>query len=131
MDITLWKFESKKYYFTIIDAPEHRDFIKNMITGTSQADVAILVIPAEKDGFEEAYSKDGQLREPKLLVFTMGIKQIIVAINKMDACEFPEQRYNEIEEEMKKFIKKQGFKPDDTQICRIFKIYRTKFSRKI
>ena len=61
----------------------------------------------------------------------MGIKQIIVAINKMDACEFPEQRYNEIEEEMKKFIKKQGFKPDDTQICRIFKIYRTKFSRKI
>ena len=115
IDITLWKFESKKYYFTIIDAPGHRDFIKNMITGTSQADVAILVVPAEKGGFEAAYSKDGQLREHALLAFTMGIKQIIVAINKMDACDYSEQRYNEIEEEMRKFIKKQGFKPEDTQ----------------
>ena len=115
IDITLWKFESKKYYFTIIDAPGHRDFIKNMITGTSQADVAILVVPADKGGFEAAYSKDGQLREHALLAFTMGIKQIIVAINKMDACGYSEQRYTEIEEEMKKFIKKQGFKPDDTQ----------------
>ena len=67
-------FESKKYYFTIIDAPGHRDFIKNMITGTSQADVAILVVPVDKGGFEAAHSKDGKLREHALLAFTMGNK---------------------------------------------------------
>ena len=114
IDITLWKFESPKYYFTIIDAPGHRDFIKNMITGTSQADVAILVIDSTKGGFEAGYSKEGQTREHALLAYTMGIKQVIVAVNKMDATEPPysEERFNEIKEEMTKFLKKTGFKPD-------------------
>ena len=85
-----------------------------MITGTSQADVAILVVSADKGEFGAAISKDGQLSEHALLTFTMGIKQIIVAINKMDACEHSEERYNEMHDEMVKFIKKQGFKPDDT-----------------
>lgn len=113
IDITLYKFESEKYYFTIIDAPGHRDFIKNMITGTSQADAAILVIPADKGGFEAAFSKDGQLREHALLAFTMGIRQVIVAVNKMDACEFSESRYNEILEAVKPFLKKTGYKEAD------------------
>ena len=117
IDITLWKFESPKYYFTIIDAPGHRDFIKNMITGTSQADVAVLVIDASKGGFEAGYSKDGQTREHALLAKTMGINQVIVAVNKMDACDFSEERYNEIKEEMGKFLKKTGFKPEQVSYC--------------
>merc|ERR1712073_284218 len=78
IDIALWKFETTKYYFTIIDAPGHRDFIKNMITGTSQADVAILMVSAHKGEFEKGYSKDGQTREHALLAFTLGVKQLIV-----------------------------------------------------
>jgi len=66
-----------------IDAPGHRDFIKNMITGTSQADCAILIIAAGTGEFEAGISKDGQTREHALLAYTLGVKQLIVAINKM------------------------------------------------
>ena len=84
IDIALWKFETPKFYFTVIDAPGHRDFIKNMITGTSQADVAILIIASPTGEFEAGISKDGQTREHALLANTLGVKQMIVAINKMD-----------------------------------------------
>jgi len=78
IDISLWKFESPKYGFTVIDAPGHRDFIKNMITGTSQADVALLIVDATSAGFKCGMAKDGQTREHALLAFTLGVKQIIV-----------------------------------------------------
>ncbi|GKD38650.1 translation elongation factor 1, partial [Tanacetum coccineum] len=77
IDIALWKFETTKYYFTVIDAPGHRDFIKNMITGTSQADCAVLIIDSTTGGFEAGISKDGQTREHALLAFTLGVKQMI------------------------------------------------------
>jgi len=114
IDIALWKFETKKYYFTIIDAPGHRDFIKNMITGTSQADVAILVIPASTGEFEAAYAKTGQLREHALLAFTLGVKQMIVCVNKMDdkTVNYAEPRFNEIKDEVFKFLGKVGYKAD-------------------
>ena len=67
IDIALWKFESTKRIFTIIDAPGHRDFIKNMITGTSQADAAVLMIAGDQGGFEAGFSKEGQTREHALL----------------------------------------------------------------
>jgi elongation factor 1-alpha len=114
IDIALWKFETKKFYFTIIDAPGHRDFIKNMITGTSQADCAILIIPAATGEFEAAYDKNGQLREHALLAFTLGVKQMIVAVNKMDekSCNYSEARFNEIKEEVSKFLGKVGYKAE-------------------
>jgi len=113
IDIALWKFETKKFSFTIIDAPGHRDFIKNMITGTSQADVAILIIASGTGEFEAGYSKEGQTREHALLAFTLGVKQMIVCINKMDdkSVNYKEPRYNEIVEEISNFLKKVGYKP--------------------
>jgi len=113
IDIALWKFESPKYYFTVIDAPGHRDFIKNMITGTSQADAAVLVIDSSQGGFEAGISKEGQTREHALLAFTLGVKQMIVATNKMDdgTVKYGEARYNEIKEETSSFLKKVGYKP--------------------
>ena len=113
IDIALWKFESPKFYFTVIDAPGHRDFIKNMITGTSQADIAILVIDSSVGGFEAGISKDGQTREHALLAFTLGVKQMIVACNKMDdvSVKYGEGRYKEIKAEVSTYLKKVGYKP--------------------
>jgi len=114
IDIALWKFESSKYYFTIIDAPGHRDFIKNMITGTSQADLAVLIVASSTGEFEAGISKDGQTREHALLAYTLGVKQMRVAMNKMDNTEPPysEARYNEIKAEVTNFLKKTGYDPD-------------------
>jgi elongation factor 1-alpha len=113
IDIALWKFESPKYSFTVIDAPGHRDFIKNMITGTSQADVAILVIDSSQGGFEAGISKDGQTREHALLAYTLGVKQMVVACNKMDdkTVKYAEARYTEIKDEVSNYLKKIGYKP--------------------
>jgi len=114
IDIALWKFETQKYYFTIIDAPGHRDFIKNMITGTSQADAAVLVIAAGQGEFEAGISKNGQTREHALLAYTLGVKQLIVVVNKMDdkSVSWGEPRFNEIKNEVSNFIKKIGYNPE-------------------
>jgi hypothetical protein len=101
-----WKFETPKLYVTVIDAPGHRDFIKNMITGTSQADCAVLIVPAEAGGFEAGISKDGQTREHALLAYTLGVKQMIVAVNKMDSCKWSQDRFNEIVKELSAYVKK-------------------------
>jgi len=114
IDIALWKFETPKYYFTIIDAPGHRDFIKNMITGTSQADCAVLVVASPIGEFEAGIAKTGQTREHALLAYTLGVKQMICVINKMDekSVSFSESRYNEIKNEVSSFIKKIGYNPE-------------------
>ncbi|MEM4433342.1 MAG: translation elongation factor EF-1 subunit alpha [Thermosphaera sp.] len=111
ISLSYMKFETKKYFFTIIDAPGHRDFVKNMITGASQADAAILVVSARKGEFEAGMSPEGQTREHAILAKTMGINQLIVAINKMDATEPPysEKRYQEVKEVLGKFLKSLGF----------------------
>jgi len=113
IDISLFKFQTEKFYFTIIDAPGHRDFIKNMITGTSQADVAILIIAAGKGEFEAGSSKNGQTREHALLAFTLGVKQMVVGINKMDdkSVNWGQDRYNEIKDEVSGYLKKVGYNP--------------------
>merc|ERR1719249_130199 len=113
IDIALWKFETSKYYVTIIDAPGHRDFIKNMITGTSQADCAVLIVAGGGGEFEAGISKNGQTREHALLAFTLGVKQLIVGVNKMDSTEPPysQARYEEITKEVSTYIKKIGYNP--------------------
>jgi elongation factor 1-alpha len=113
IDIALWKFQTKKYEVTIIDAPGHRDFIKNMITGTSQADCAVLVIDSTTGGFEAGISKNGQTREHALLAYTLGVKQMIVAMNKFDdkSVDYKEDRYEEIKKEVSGYLKKVGYDP--------------------
>ena len=107
------KLANSRYYVTIIDAPGHRDFIKNMITGTSQADCGVLIIASGTGEFEAGISKNGQTREHALLAYTLGVKQLIVAVNKMDSTEPPysQARFEEIQKEVSGFIKKVGYNP--------------------
>ncbi|KAI4589332.1 hypothetical protein MJG53_003740 [Ovis ammon polii x Ovis aries] len=87
VDVSLWKFETSKYYVTITDAPGHRDF-KNMITGISQADCTVLIVTAGVGEFEASISKNGQTHEHALLAYNLGVKQLIVGV-KMDSTEPP------------------------------------------
>ncbi|CAJ1987786.1 elongation factor 1-alpha [Leishmania donovani] len=121
IDIALWKFESPKSVFTIIDAPGHRDFIKNMITGTSQADAAILMIDSTHGGFEAGISKDGQTREHALLAFTLGVKQMVVCCNKMDdkTVTYAQSRYDEISKEVGAYLKRVGYNPEKVRFIPI------------
>merc|ERR1712086_1204987 len=113
IDIALWKFQSAKRIYTVIDAPGHRDFIKNMITGTSQADCAILMIASGRGEFEAGFSSEGQTREHALLAQTMGVREMIVCINKMDdpTVEYKQDRYKEIKAELSTYLKKVGYNP--------------------
>ena len=121
IDIALWKFESPKSVFTIIDAPGHRDFIKNMITGTSQADAAVLVVASPQGEFEAGISKDGQTREHGLLAFTLGVKQMVVAVNKMDdkTTNYSQARFDEICKEVGSYLKKVGYNLDKVRFVPI------------
>jgi len=121
IDIALWKFETSKYNVTIIDAPGHRDFIKNMITGTSQADCAVLIVASSTGEFEAGISKNGQTREHALLAYTLGVKQLIVGVNKIDNTEPPysEARFNEISKEIGAYVKKVGYNPKTVAIVPI------------
>jgi len=113
------EFFTEKYHYTIVDAPGHKDYIKNMITGSATADVGMLLVPAEKGGFEAAIAKadrklgveEGQTRQHARLLFLLGVEQIIVGINKMDACQWSEERFTEIKDEFQKMLQLIGFKP--------------------
>jgi len=121
IDIALWKFFTKNYEVTIIDAPGHRDFIKNMITGTSQADCAVLIVASSTGEFEAGISKNGQTREHALLAYTLGVKQLIVGVNKIDNTEPPysQDRFNEISKEIGAYVKKVGYNPKSVAIVPI------------
>ena len=111
IDLSYWRFETDKYFFTIIDAPGHRDFIKNMITGASQADCALLVISAKKGEFETGISPGGQSREHAFLLRTLGVNQLVVAINKMDdaSVNWSQERFEECRKEVENLLRTIGF----------------------
>jgi elongation factor 1-alpha len=111
IDIALWKFQTKRHFFTVIDAPGHRDFIKNMITGTSQADVAILMIAGRSGEFEDGFGKEGSTKEHMTLANTLGVKRMICCVNKMDVTTPPysEKRFLEIQSEVKNYFKLKGY----------------------
>lgn len=114
IDVMHKRFDTDKYYFTIIDAPGHRDFVKNMITGTSQADAAVLVVAAPEGIM-------AQTREHTFLARTLGVDQLIVAVNKMDATqpEFNEDRFNEVQDEVKKLLQSVGYRDEQYQVVPI------------
>jgi elongation factor 1-alpha len=114
IDLRFLKFETNKFYFTIIDAPGHRDFVKNMITGASQADAAVLFVSAKKGEFEAGIGPGGQTREHAFLAFTLGVRQVVVAVNKMDdtTVNWSKERYEEIKNEVIRMLKMVGFKVD-------------------
>lgn len=112
-------FFTDKYHYTIVDAPGHKDYIKNMITGSSSADVGLLLVPAEKGGFESAIAKadpkmgveEGQTRQHARLLYLLGVEQIIVGVNKMDSCDWSKARFEEIKAEFTKMLQSIGYKP--------------------
>ncbi len=112
IDLRFLKFETNKYYFTVIDAPGHRDFVKNMITGASQADGAILFCSAKRGEFEAGIGPGGQTREHAFLAFTLGVRQVVVAVNKMDdvTVDWGKERYEEVKNEVTRMLKMVGFK---------------------
>ena len=105
IDIAHREFQTSKYYFTIIDAPGHRDFVKNMITGASQADAAVLVVSAP-DGVM------AQTREHAILASVLGIKQMIIGINKMDMVKYDQNKYNDAKKAATDLLKPLGFKTE-------------------
>jgi len=109
IDLAFQKFETSKYFYTLIDAPGHRDFIKNMITGASEADAAILVVSVKPGETEAATDPGGQAREHAFLSRTLGVSQIVVALNKMDDSGYSEARYNEVKEIVEKMLKLVGY----------------------
>jgi elongation factor 1-alpha len=106
IDVAYKKFDGQKNSFTIIDAPGHKDFVKNMITGTSQADAAVLVVSA-KDGIQP------QTKEHAFLAQVMGLKQVIVVVNKMDEVKYEESTFNKVKEEMTKLLQGIGYKVEN------------------
>ncbi len=109
IDVAHQRFDTAKYYFTIVDCPGHRDFVKNMITGASQADAAILVCAA-KEGVQS------QTKEHVFLARTLGITQLIIAINKIDEVNYDKARYDAVKAEVSTLLKMVGYKPDEMNI---------------
>lgn len=107
------QFETPNRRFTILDAPGHKSFVPNMISGAAQADVGVLIISARKGEFETGFERGGQTREHALLAKTLGVNQLIVAVNKMDdsTCVWDENRYRTIEKKLTPYLKSCGYNP--------------------
>ena len=129
MDIALQTLNTPHRIITILDAPGHRDFIPNMISGASQADSALLVVDAAVGEFEAGFDRGGQTREHLLLVRSLGVSQVIVAVNKLDQVEWAKSRYDEIVELLKPFLVQSGLHPSKTKFVTVAAMDGVKLAR--
>ncbi|KAH8274962.1 hypothetical protein KR018_003447 [Drosophila ironensis] len=114
MDVGQSRIETKTKIVTLLDAPGHKDFIPNMISGATQADVALLVVDATRGEFESGFELGGQTREHAILVRSLGVNQLGVVINKLDTVGWSQERFAEIiVAKLKSFLKQAGFKESD------------------
>ena len=113
IDLAFYKFETPKYFFTVIDAPGHRDFVKNMVTGASQADAAILFVSAKRGEYEAGTNPGGQTREHAFLAKTLGVDQMIVTVNKMDdpTVNWGQERYDLVKDGVSRLLGMVGYDP--------------------
>ncbi|KAJ9126626.1 hypothetical protein QFC24_001655 [Naganishia onofrii] len=114
IDIATSHFDTANRAFTLLDAPGHQDFIPNMISGASQADLALLVVDASPGEFEAGFDRGGQTREHALLVRALGVRQLIVGVNKMDVVEWSQDRFEDIQDSMQPFLQAAGFAQEKT-----------------
>ncbi|KAH8345854.1 hypothetical protein KR067_007765 [Drosophila pandora] len=113
MDVGQSRIETTSKIVTLLDAPGHKDFIPNMISGATQADVALLVVDATRGEFESGFELGGQTREHAILVRSLGVNQLGVVINKLDTVGWSQERFTEIVTKLKSFLKQAGFKESD------------------
>jgi len=106
-------FETDSKRYTILDAPGHKNYVPHMISGAAQADVAALVISARKNEFEAGFNRGGQTREHARLAFTLGIRRLLIVVNKMDTCDWGKERFDEICSKLEPFLKSVGYKWKD------------------
>jgi elongation factor 1-alpha len=113
IDLAFYELETRRNVFTIIDSPGHRDFVKNMVTGASQADGAILMISAKRGEYEAGTNPGGQTREHAFLAKTLGVEQLVIAVNKMDdtSVNWDQQRYEEVKDGIIRLLKMVGYDP--------------------
>ncbi|KAJ1924816.1 hypothetical protein IWQ60_004963 [Tieghemiomyces parasiticus] len=112
IDIATSHFETPHRIFTLLDAPGHRDFIPNMISGTAQADAAVLVVDATPGGFEAGFGDHGQTKEHALLARGLGVQQLVVAVNKLDTADWAEGRFADVRDQTAAFLVQAGFRAD-------------------
>ncbi len=125
IDLAHKKFETPKYYFTIIDAPGHKDFIKNMITGASQADAGVLVVSGNpSDGIQ------AQTKEHVFLARTLGVNQLIIAVNKMDMAKYDQKRFDQLKGEVSTLLKSVGYKPEEVPFVPIASLLGENITKK-
>uniref|UniRef100_A0A182QBA3 Tr-type G domain-containing protein n=1 Tax=Anopheles farauti TaxID=69004 RepID=A0A182QBA3_9DIPT len=113
MDVGSTRFETTTKEITLLDAPGHKDFIPNMISGANQADVALLVVDATRGEFETGFEQGGQTREHALLVRSLGVSQLGVVVNKLDTVGWSKERFEEIVNKLRVFLKQAGFRDAD------------------
>eukprot|EP01136_Pigoraptor_vietnamica_P009233 Opistho-1_new@45513 len=112
MEVSVTRFETASKRVVLLDAPGHRDFIPSMISGAAQADVGILVVDASPGGFEAGFESGGQTREHAILARSLGVNQLIVAVNKLDVVSWARERYDDICGRLRQFLRQAGYRED-------------------